>query len=137
MKRPKAYFDQKDLYSTLKTDLLNYPLKKRYKKRHAVAGCIFAACLYEILLDIINNNVTFVLPGHQHTELYIEAIEGEKFKEMYREGWFGNLDYVLSEMKGHCIKFRYNIGKKGKSRIVKLDEKLTDLIARNSEKGKY
>jgi hypothetical protein len=85
MKYPKPHFEEGDLFISLDTDILNFKKNtkqyKRYRRRHAVAGCIFAACLYEILLDIIHNNVTFVLPCNGYVDISMSTCEGELFKE--------------------------------------------------------
>jgi hypothetical protein len=56
-------FNSRELYNGLNPKLLKGRwVKNRYKDRKNLAAKIFDDCFYEILLDIINNNVTFVLP---------------------------------------------------------------------------
>ena len=104
----KHAFSVEEIYTGLNKKLLKGRwVKNRYKNPKQLASKIFKDCLYEILLDIIENNVTFVLPlkyGH-YAEIYmkqfsdeISGIDGEavsndeEFKKLYKYGKFKNID---------------------------------------------
>ena len=74
-----------------------------------LAAKIFNTGLYEILLDIINNNVTFVLPTRigNYGEICAESITGEDFIEMYKKGSFKNIDFVKSNFTANQLFFKY------------------------------
>jgi hypothetical protein len=128
------------LYCGLKTEVLNFNKNsaayRKYKRRHATAGCIFAACLHEILLDLIDNNVIFVAPcTSDYSELSVDTIEGEKFKKLYNAGVFGDLDYVKSEMRGHTITYKIKRKNSTLKCQVSLDNKLQERLTKKSEQG--
>lgn len=77
--------------------------------RKLLAAKIFNDAFYEILLDIINNNITFVIPLSfgKYGEICAETITGDKFIELYNKNVFKNLDYVLSGFSGSQIVFKY------------------------------
>lgn len=140
MKRPRHWFSESDLYCGLKTEVLNFKphtkAYKKYRRRHATAGCIFAACLHEILLDLIDNNVIFVAPcASNYTEISVDTIEGEKFKDWYNKGVFRDLDYVKSGMKGHKITYKIRRKSSTLKCFVELDRKLEERLTKKSEQG--
>lgn len=97
-------FNSRELYNGLNPKLLKGRwVKNRYKDRKNLAAKIFDDCFYEILLDIINNNVTFVLPLRfgNYGEISMKQIADEDFKQAYRRGKFNNIDFVLSQFTGN------------------------------------
>ena len=59
----KPSFSTEELFINLSPKLLsNTAVKNRNLDRKVLAKEIFNRCFYKILLDIIDNNVTFVLP---------------------------------------------------------------------------
>lgn len=140
MIRPKHWFSESDLYCGLKTEVLNFnkhtSAYKKYKRRHATAGCIFAACLHEILLDLIDNNVIFVAPcTTNYTEISVDTIDGDKFKDWYKKGLFGNLDYIKSGMRGHTITYKIKRKHSTVKCFVNLDQKMQKRLTEKSEQG--
>lgn len=140
MKKPKYWFSESDLYCGLKTEVLNFKphtrAYKKYRRRHATAGCIFAACLHEILLDLIDNNVIFVTPcTTNYSELSIDTIDGEKFKDWYKKGVFGDLDYVKSGMQGHKITYKIRRKNSTLKCFVSTDSQLEERLTEKSEQG--
>lgn len=81
----QAYLSTKEMFSHLPEKLLQTPaVKNRGKDRIALAAELFDFCFYRILLDIVENNVTFVLPLKfgDYGELHIHSVTGEAFKEL-------------------------------------------------------
>lgn len=81
-------FTAKDLFAALPQKLLRgIWVKKRFKDRKVLAAKIFEDCFHMILLDIINNNVTFVLPLKfgNYGEISMKSFSEEKFKEVYKK----------------------------------------------------
>lgn len=61
-----------------------------------------------IILDIINNNITFVLPTvHKEAMIHVKQFTGETFRHMYNMGKFNDIDYLMSNFKD--IKFIIDI----------------------------
>lgn len=136
-------FSAEDLYIDLDDKFLNGKKAKlrtelRYKTRRRHAAAIFEQCFYTILLDIIENNITFVLPLHfgNYAELHISTIEDEKFKQMYKSGRFQNVDYVASEFSTSRMEFLYRYkGKTIKTPII-LRKDLGRLLTQRINEGK-
>ena len=44
--------------------------------------------MYLVLLDIIHNNVTFMLPlkGNRHAMIHVKVFDGDQFQQMYAGG---------------------------------------------------
>lgn len=90
-------------------------VKNRYKDRKVLASKIFTDCFYEILLDIIENNVTFVLPLKfgNYAEMFMKQYADDEFKNVYKRGKFRRIDYILSQFMGNQITYRYNTHNNG------------------------
>lgn len=133
-------FSAEDLYLKVNKKLFkNVRKNKQWKNKQALGAFIFTECFHEILLDIINNNVTFVLPLRfgKYAELCMENISGEKFKEAYAKGAFNKIDFVKSEFSANRPAFRYK-NREGilKSKPIYLDKELDDLIIDYTYQGK-
>lgn len=125
----KHAFSADELYTGLNNKLLKGRwVKNRYKDRKQLAANIFKDCFYDILLDIIENNVTFVLPLKygNYAEIYMKQFADEEFKRVYKYGKFNNIDFVLSQFTGNSLVYKYNthtVGTKEKPIYVNKDLK--------------
>ena len=139
-------FSARDLFRGCPEDMYkSFDIRrKRYKKYENISrkdecARIFADTFFEILLDIIENNVTFVpdLPWGDYSEISMDCIEGELFKEMYRKGSFKGVDFVLSEgMVFHlAYKRKYKNGNM-KSKPIYLNKVLQDILNKKINEGK-
>lgn len=136
----KHAFSAEDLYLGLNSKLLrNRWVKNRYKDRKQLAANIFKDCFYEILLDIIDNNVTFVLPIKygNYAEMYMKQYSGEEFKKLYKWGKFNDIDFVLSQFTGNGLAFRYSTHTRGtKEKPIYVNKELKRLIIKYSNEAK-
>lgn len=109
-----------------------------WKDQKLLAANIFNDCLYEILLDIINNNVTFVLPLSmgRYAEITTEEVSGEKFKELYKAGSFRNVDFVRSEFTAYGLLLRLETSRGVKKIPIQLDKDLRNLLDTHTNNGK-
>lgn len=113
-KRKTDYcFTNKDLFENLKWEALNLP-KNTHKKKHKDTRIeyvtdIFMYCFNLILLDIVENNATFVLPlfGNKEACFHVKKFEGDLFKKMYRSGMFSGIDFLKSNFCGYVVNFQY------------------------------
>ena len=136
-------FSAEDLYIDLDDKCLTNNKAKlrtelRYKTRRRHAAAIFEQCFYDILLDAIENNVTFVLPllYGNYAEIHITTIEDEKFKNLYKSGRFQNVDFVASEFSTSRVEFLYRYkGKTVKIPII-LKKDLGRLLIKRIKEGK-
>lgn len=90
--------------------------------------------LFELVFeDLIENNVHFQLPKYSNScsYLYIETVDQENFKEIYKKGGFRNIDWLTTNFQTYLPKFRYEglsytrifpvyIGGKLQTRLVEL-----------------
>lgn len=133
-------FTAKDLFAALPQKLLRgIWVKKRFKDRKVLAAKIFEDCFHMILLDIINNNVTFVLPLKfgNYGEISMKSFSEENFKEVYKKGKFNDLDYVLTQFTGNQLAFRYTKpGYDASEKLIYVDSSLKSLITKNTYEGK-
>lgn len=136
LKTSPYYFSAHELFEGLNKKILK---NKHIKNKKLLAAKIFTECFYEILLDIINNNITFVMPLRfgNYGEICMKQISGDKFKEVYKAGKFRNLDYVLSQFTGNqlvykCTKRTGTITEKP----IYVNQTLNKLITKYTYEGK-
>lgn len=132
-------FSQKDLYKRFPDRMpKKWDPVKRGKTRKEICEKIFADVFFEILLDIIENNVTFVLPLRwgEHAEISMDTIEGEEFKKMYKKGSFNDVDFVLSGFTAHRLKYTYKKGKQTRWKHIYINKALSKLLTKHTNEGK-
>lgn len=113
-----SYLRESDLFLGFRYgEVKDQELKKQYKLYEHLAGSIFADCCYEIVLDVIENNVTFVLPlmGGSYGEICGVTSTEEEFIERYKTGNLPDIDYIKSGFTYNRIVFNYRTPK-GKNR---------------------
>lgn len=122
-------------------------IKRKYKQylkeykadnKQQLAAKIFNYCFYLILLDIIKNNIIFALPNvfGKDSEIAMKTFEGEEFKRLYRKGKFNDVDFVLSNFKGHQIFYNYECKSGTKEKPIYVSHNLRDQITQNTNAGK-
>lgn len=92
-----------------------------------------------IILDIIENSDTFMLPLKPGVSafIHVKAIEGEKFKESYRKGKFNGIDFVQSGFTGYQLSYTYTVRNGNrKERPIYINNKLKDKFYENINNGK-
>lgn len=109
-------FTTTDLYDNV--DPAKWNITKKYAEKHGaknkrdICGWILTYFFYLVFLDIIKNNITFVIPvvGNRECFLYVKCIQDELFEEMYSQGSFAGIDPLLSEFKGYQIFLQWQKG---------------------------
>lgn len=135
-------FTNLDLYENFKWDVLKLPpgtIKKKHKDTRAeYVTDVFMYCFNLILLDIVENNTTFVLPlfGKKEACFYVKKFEGEKFKKMYREGCFSGIDYLKSNFCGYHVSFQYTTSYGLIDKTLHLSPALKKIFYDNINNGK-
>jgi len=135
-------FTNLDLYDNFDFNSLGITKKtcrekrKDTKKEYVVS--VFMYCLYLIMLDIVKNNITFVVPlfGNQEACFYVKMFENEKFQKMYSKGGFKGIDFLNSNFKGYQIYFQYTHKGGVKEKPIYISSKLKDIFYDNINKGK-
>ena len=106
-------------------------------KKQLFCASVLIYCFYLILLDIIENNVTFVLPtGNKEAVLQVKQFEGDIFKKMRQRGCFDRIDVVMSNFKGYQIYFRYQLKDGYREKPIYINEKIKKLFIDNINNGK-
>ena len=109
---PNGYihaYQTKDLFHKIKYKGLDKLAKHRNMSVQDACAEIFNIVLSDIVLDIVQNNVTFVLPLDYGTSLHIPnyVVAQDYFIERYKEGFYQQVDFVKSNFTGHCLTYRF------------------------------
>lgn len=112
-------------------------LKKHYKTREKkeMAVKVFLYALYLILLDIIENNVTFVFPTARQAYIQMEAISGEGFKKLRKAGGFKDVDFIESNFTGYRLQLSYKVSKGIRSKPIYVNAELKNKITEKTNEG--
>ena len=139
----KHAFSAEDLFIDLNDKYLKHPrviqrLERLKINRRELAGKIVKDCFYEVLLDIIENNTTFVLPLYSgnYAEIYMQSITGDDFKSLYNNGSFSNIDYIKSQFTGYSLAFLYKNSKGYRKKPIYLGKYLRKLLDKYTNEGR-
>lgn len=115
-----------------------YYHKYKYKSLDYFLGCIFLYFMFLVLLDIIENNVTFVLPlkGNRHAMIHVKVFDGEKFQKLYAGGKFMGIDFLSSLFKGYQLFFVYNYKGGEREKPIYINQKMKELFYSYINNGK-
>ena len=98
--------------------------------RDVLVKKIFRECVKEVLNDIVDNNVTFILPTHgRFAEMHVKRTYGEDFK-------WKDVDFLSSGFSGNEIVLNIKSGNFIKSKTVYVDKNIKNKITENTNKGK-
>ena len=101
---------------------------------------IFTYFFYLVILDIIENNVTFVLPmdkrGNRNSNISVKCFEGEAFQRLYRAGSFQGIDFLSSNFKGYRLNYQYDYNGGMREKDIYIDNKLKKIFYDNINNGK-
>ena len=136
-------FTARDLFDNFNLKALNIPTKLYYgvyKAQTLTEFCasIFTYCMYLIILDIIKNNVTFVLPLVSNREacIYVKPFTGDQFKKLYSGGKFIGIDFLSSNFTGYQIYFQYSYRGGVRDKPIYINSKLKKIFYDNINNGK-
>lgn len=125
----------------------NFPLEKMklspsecrnilgYLNKRLLAIRIFIYAVKIILLDIIENNVTFKFPTKRECYLNIVGTFGEDFKQARRNGKWIDVDYLKSDFTGYQMQFMYIANGREIKKPVYLSKWMKDKITKNTNEG--
>ena len=76
-------------------------------KKQLFCASVLVYCFYLILLDIIENNVTFVLPllNNKTATIYAKPVTGEDFKIARQRGAFADIDFLKTNFTGYQLTY--------------------------------
>lgn len=106
------------------------------KDRDALVKKIFRDSVKVILSDIIDNNVTFILPTNKGiADIHVRRTYGEGFKKARKRGKWKNVDFLSSNFSGNelVLSMKHNVFSKEK--IIYVDKNLKSKITENTNNG--
>ena len=128
-------FTSRDLFENWNWLSLGISHDVYYKKYHCKSldyfiGQVFLFFMYQVLLDIIHNNVTFVLPlkGNRHAMIHVKVFDGDQFQKMYAGGRFMGIDFLSSLFKGYQLYFSYNYREGEREKPIYINDKMKELF---------
>ena len=134
-------FTNKDLFENMKWDKLKLP-KHTHNKKHKDTRTeyvtdIFMYAFNLILLDIIENNATFVLPlfGNKEGCFYVKKIDGEEFKKVRQSGGFSEIDFLKTNFCGYQLRFQYTTSRGIGERQIHVSSPLKEIFINNINNG--
>lgn len=115
-----------------------YYNKYNFKSLDYFLGAIFLYYMYHVLLDIIENNVTFVLPlrGNRHAMIHVKVFDGDEFQRMYAGGKFMGIDFLSSLFKGYQLFFVYNYRGGEREKPIYINNKMKEIFYGYINEGK-
>lgn len=86
---------------------------RTFQERRKIVKRVFREGLHLVLQDIIDNNVTFKVPGigYQGGEIHMEAVTGNDFIKARTKGKFPDVDFLESQFTGYQM-YLYIHGKR-------------------------
>lgn len=132
-------FTEKDLFRGFDEEVISTKtIDKKQKSRKELSSKIFADTFFEILLDIIKNNTTFVCPigFGEYAEICLQVVDEDEFKKIYKNGGFKNIDFVKSQFKTYTFVFKYKVNGKIKTKPIFLSKELNAILTKYINEGK-
>lgn len=111
--------------------------EKEFREQYSeIAASILIYCFHLILLDIIENNVTFVLPVvSRRASIFVKPITGRTFEHLYRMGSFEGLDFLKTNFIGYRLCFQYQTKESVKEKPIYIDKTLKQRLYDNANNG--
>lgn len=135
-------FVTRELFAKLNKKDLNITTKmyKEYKSDTLLEFCasVLNYFFYLVLLDIIENNVTFVFSLRQSQRsatLSVKCFTDEIFKKQYTKGRFQGIDFLQSNFKGYQLYMFYKKGNDWREKPIFINKTLKDLFYEKINNG--
>lgn len=107
------------------------------RHKETIAKKIFKSAINMVLEDIIENNVTFILPTKsKRAELYMKRFSREEFSKARRNGKWNKVDFLTSNFCAYQIVFKFQSEGVIREKLIYLDPKHRDRITDYTNQGK-
>lgn len=107
------------------------------RHRENIAKDIFKSAIKLVLDDIINNNVTFLLPTRsKKAELYMKRFNKDQFSKARRYGKWSDVDFLSSNFSSYQMSFKFQSAGVIREKLVYLDPVNKKKITNNTNNGK-
>lgn len=135
-------FVAKDMYDTFNLKQLKIKrdtVTKKYgcHSKQDFCGSVLLYCFFLILLDIIENNVTFVLPTRgKDAKIHVRSYSGDDFKRAYSKGKFAGIDFLESDFTGYQLEYRYKTSLGERYKPIYISKNMKDRFYELINEGK-
>lgn len=136
-------FNATDLYDNFNTKQLKIRkdvVAKKYglHKKQCICASVLIYCFYLILLDIIENNVTFVLPlfNGKHASIYIRPVVGEELKTARQRGAMQDIDLLASDFTGYEPAFTWESPSGIRHKPIYINRAMKEKLIQKINEGK-
>lgn len=108
------------------------------RDRSVLTKQIFRDSVDIILNDIIDNNVTFILPinGKVKANIHMNRIEGDNFKKQFQFGRWRDIDFLKSYFTGYQLALFMGGNRISRTKPIYVNGKLKKKITENTNNGK-
>lgn len=115
-------------------------VQKKYgvNKKQWLCASVLVYCFYLILLDIIENNVTFVLPlfNNKHASIYARPVTGDELKIARGRGAFGDIDLLNSNFTGYQLTYSWETEGGYRYKPIYINKRFKDVFLKHINEGK-
>ena len=129
-----------DTFDKSKLKIKKEVVAKKYgfNKKQWICVSAFVYCCYLILLDIIENNATFVLPlfNGKRAFIHVKPFTGDEFKKARQNGAFSGIDILGSNFTGYRLVFSWEKGKHMKEKSIYINKRFKDMFYEHINNGK-
>ena len=137
-------FTSTDIFSTFdktKIKIRKQLCEDKYgcNKKQRLCETVFIYCWYLILLDIIENNITFVLPlfNNRTASVYAKPVTGEKFKRARQNGAYADIDILASNFTGYQLTYSWKTTKGTyREKPIYITKRFKDIFYKKINEGK-
>lgn len=107
------------------------------RHKEIIAKKIFKSALNMVLEDIIENNVTFILPTRsRQAELRMKRFERDEFSKARRNGKWAKVDFLTSNFCAYQMVFRFQSEGVMREKLIYLGPEHRDRILEYTNQGK-
>lgn len=137
-------FTSYDIFSTFNLKQLKIKrttVQDKYgcNKKQLFCASVFSYCCYLIILDIIQNNVTFVLPlfNHKSATMHVRPIVGEELKRARQCGAFQDIDLLVTNFTGYQLVYTWeNVNQGYRHKPIYINRRLKDILIKYINEGR-
>ena len=107
-------------------------------KKQLFCASVLIYCFYLILLEIIENNVIFVLPllNNKTATIYVRPITGDEFKIARQRGAFADIDILGSNFTGYQLTYSWLTDSGYRYKPIYINKRFKDIFIQYINEGK-
>lgn len=136
-------FNATDLYETFDKTQLKIKrtvVQDKYgvNKKQIFCASVLIYTFYLILLDIIENNITFVLPlfNNKTASIYARPIVNDELKRARKNGAFADIDLLSSNFTGYQLTYSWETKSGYRYKPIYINKRFKDVFLKHINEGK-